>query len=306
MNRAGLRHRTFKKANSHRRPQETVLNLAAGAVAAAPRRRKKVYRNTAKPIRQSGPSKVRTAIGLLVFLEVLLLGGHAVQWFTTSPRFILRKVDVVGHQSLNPNSLVKLAGLSPGTNLFEVDLEAVRKRIESNPWIRRTSIRKVPPSTLRIEIEERRPAAFIRGKGTVAVDREGIILGRLNFRPAKCLPLLEGFTKKGHLPGESIYGANFELALRATALFGGSLVKRGECPSIRRVGKGRILLRARGGKVNLLLGEEGLEAQAARYRAVARRILRDHQKKPGPVQLDLTFPGRIIVRPMNIDGGLKG
>jgi hypothetical protein len=305
VNRAGLRHRTFKKANAQRRPQEVRLHLAAGAVAAAPRRKKKIYRIT-KPIRHSSPNWARTAIGLLVFLEILLLAGHAIRWVTTSPRFILRTVDVVGHQLLDPNSLVKLAGLAPGTNLFGVNLEDVRKRIESNPWIRRTSIRKVPPSTLRIEIEERRPAAFIRGKGVAAVDREGIILGQLNFPPGKCLPLLEGFRGKGRQPGESIYGADFELALRATILFEGTLAKREECPSIRRVGKGRILLQARGGKVNLLIGEEGLEAQAARYRAVAKLIFRGHQKSPVPIQLDLTFPGRIVVRPLDIDGGLKG
>jgi cell division protein FtsQ len=239
-------------------------------------------------------------------VEIILLGGHAVRWATTSPRFVLREVDVVGHKTLDPKSLVKLAGLSPGANLFGVDLESVRRRVESNPWVRRTSVRKVPPSTLRIEIEERRPAAFIRRNGVVAVDAEGVILGEVSTRPAKCLPLLEGFAGKDVRPGGNIYGEAFELALRAASLFEGGLLTRKGCLSITQARKGRLRLTVPGGKVSLLVGEEKMEAQAARFRAVGKRIFRNRRKVAGPIQLDLTFPGRIIVRPMNMDGGLKG
>ncbi len=306
MSRPKLRYRPPGRQN---RKKGAVLHLAADAVSAAPAGRRKVSRKTArwsKPVPRTGTHWLRSAVGILVFVELVLLGGHAVRWATTSSRFVLREVDVVGHKTLDPNSLVKLAGLTPGANLFGVDLEGVRRRVESNPWVRRTSIRKVPPSTLRIEIEERRPAAVIRRNGVVAVDAEGVVLGKVSTRPAKCLPLLEGFAGKDVRPGGSIYGEAFGLALRAASLFEGGLLTRKGCLSITQMGKGRLRLTAPGGKVNLLVGEEKIEAQAARFQAVERKIFGNRRKVAGPVQLDLTFPGRIIVRPMKMDGGLKG
>ncbi len=306
MSRPNLRLRSSGRTS---RRKGVVLHLAADAVSAAPLGRRKVSRKTArwsKPVPRSNPTWLRSVIGILVFVEILLLGGHAVRWATTSPRFVLREVDVVGHKTLDPKMLVKLAGLSPGANLFGVDLEGVRRRVESNPWVRRTSIRKVPPNTLRIEVEERRPAAIVRRKGVIAVDAEGVVLGKVSARPGKCLPLLAGFVGKDVRPGGSIYGENFALALRAASLFEGGPLAPGRCLSIQQVGKGRLRISALGGKVSLLVGEEKMEAQAARFRAVGRRIFRSRRKVAGPIQLDLTFPGRIIVRSMNMDGGQKG
>jgi len=246
------------------------------------------------------------AIGFLVFAEVLLLGGHAVRWATTSARFVLGEVKITGHVTLVPESLVKLSGLRPGTNLFDVDLEQVRRRIETNPWVRRSSIRLSPPSTLRIEIEERRPVALVDRKNAVAVDREGVILGPLPGTTDRCFPLLEGFYKEGGRSGDRITREGFAFAYMAVSLFSGAPLERGECLSVRPAKDGNLWIRALGGKVDLLVNEENIEAQAAQFHAVAKWILDDWSPPAAPMQMDLTFPGRIIVRPTKFDGGSKG
>lgn len=275
----------------------------------APVVRKKPVKKSSRWSRPPSPSNkswLRSAIGILVFLEIILLGGHAVRWAVTSPRFVLREVDVVGHKRLDPKILVKLAGLTPGMNLFGVDLEKVRRRVESNPWIRRTSVRKIPPSVLRIEIEERLPVAVFGRNGGVAVDAEGVVLGKYSARSGNCLPFLEGFTEKSLRPGGSIYGDDIEMALRATSLFENGFNESRGCLSISKEGRGRLRITKPGGKLTLLVGEDRMEAQAARFLALRQRILKDQAKYAGSVLLDLTFPGRIIVRPMKMDGGLKG
>ncbi|MFC1490987.1 cell division protein FtsQ/DivIB [Nitrospinota bacterium] len=307
MSRAKLKLRPFKERRTARRRKKGVkLSLAAGAAVASPPRRKAASRKG--KARASGYSSawVWPAIGILAFVEVLLLGGHAVRWAMTSPRFVMGEVKVVGHKTLDPESLVKLAGLRPGTNLFEVDLDLVRRRIESNPWVRRSSVRKSPPSTLRIEIEERVPVALVDRKAAIAVDREGVILGPLPYEPEDCPPLLEGFAKKDSRPGERIEGSDFGPALTAASLFAGApLIQRG-CLSVSRAEKGFLRLRALEGNVDLLVNEEKMEAQAARFHAVAKQIFDEKDPSAAPVQLDLTFPGRIIIRPTNTDGGLRG
>jgi hypothetical protein len=321
MIRVKLKLRRFRR-RPRRAKKATILSLAA---AAAPARKKSAGRSasarSAAARGKTAPGKIRTvfssdwvwpAIGILAFAEVILLGGHAVRWAMTSPRFVMDEVKIVGHKTLDPESLVKLSGLRPGTNIFGVDLERVRERIESNPWVRRSSVRKSPPSTLRIEIEERVPVALIDRKAGVAVDAEGVILGPLTGGAAGavsmggCSPLLKGFGKKGRRPGDRIESLDFAPALTAASLFSGAPVIRQGCLSVSRAGKGLFRLEAMGGKIEMILSEEKMAAQAARFHAVAEHIFAERNFSAAPVRLDLTFPGRIIVRPVNENGGLKG
>ena len=115
MSRAKLKLRRF------RRPRKKGAALSLAAVAAPARekasgRRAAARRKTAPRKKRAGFSSdwVWPAIGILAFAEVLLLGGHAVRWAMTSPRFVMDEVKIVGHKTLDPESLVKLSGLRPG------------------------------------------------------------------------------------------------------------------------------------------------------------------------------------------------
>lgn len=300
MSRPALKLRNFRT-----RKKGALLRKKSALTARAAHGRK-------APARSKGPRTAAKgawlwpAIGILVFVEVILLGGHAVRWAMTSPRFVLGEVKIVGHKILAPGLLVKSAGLAPGSNLFGMDLERIRLRIESNPWVRRTSIRKTPPSTLRIEIEEREPVALIDRKEGVAVDMEGVILGPLPGRRENCLPLLEGFSSRGEKPGDRIKSAGFGAAVEAASLFSGGPLGGRECLSVRAAGGGHFKIRALGGKVNLLVSEEQLASQADRFHAVAAKVLKEKRISAAPLYMDLTFPGRIVIRPGNQDGGLRG
>jgi cell division septal protein FtsQ len=295
----------LKLRKSRARSKRALLRKRGTLAAQAAPGRRAPSRRPAE--RRAGPLSgwIWPAIGVLVFVEVLLLGGHAVRWAMTSPRFVLGEVKIVGHRTLAPAALVESAGLAPGSNLFGVDLERVRLRIESNPWVRRTSIRKTPPSTLRIEIEEREAVALINRRGRVAVDPEGVILGPLSGTRENCLPLLEGFSRKGEKPGDRINSVDFGAAVEAASLFSGGPLGGRECLSVRAAGGGHFKIRALGGKVNLLVSEEQMASQAARFHAVAQKILKK-KKSAAPLYMDLTFPGRIVIRPANQDGGLRG
>ncbi|MEE9275888.1 MAG: FtsQ-type POTRA domain-containing protein, partial [bacterium] len=233
---------------------------------------------------------MRKAIGFLVFVEVLLLGGHAVRWARTSPLFAMEEVVLTGYRTLAPEEIIRLSALSSGMNLFEADLEGVRGRIEAHPWVRRARVRRRLPHAVHVEIEERLPVALIGGGA--AVDREGVILGPAP-RSGACLPRLEGYEKAGARPGEALGGPDAAAGLAAAVLFAGAPVLRSECFSVDRPRGGRLRLRGMGGALELLVSEAGMADQAARFRSVARRILRDQaSRSAGPIELDLTFPGR--------------
>ncbi|MDA1000474.1 MAG: FtsQ-type POTRA domain-containing protein [bacterium] len=259
--------------------------------------------------RQRGASRawLRSAIGLLVFVEVLLLSGHAVKWVRSSRFFALGEVVVSGYRALSPEELIRRAALSADVNLFEVDLERVRRQLESHPWVRRAVVRRRIPHALYMEIEERLPAALIRREGMIGVDREGVILGTVPAMKEGCLPFIEGFEKGGGAPGDRIAGSGFRRAMQAAALIGAIPVLRKSCISVAQPEDGRIRVRALGGNVHLLVRDEGMGAQVERLGLLAIRIFQDQTARfTKKFELDLTFPGRIVVRPLEKEGGLRG
>lgn len=290
--------------------REVFLNLAQtaeypGVVRKSVRRdgKKSVRRNEKK---RAGANWVWPAIGFLVFVEVLLLGGHAVRWAKSSSHFELSEVVVTGHRTLRAGDIRKLVGVEPGTNLFDADLADVRARVASHPWIKRASVRMRPPHFLQVDILERKPAVLLVDRETIAVDEENVLLGRIRKPIAGCLPMVEGFESRRLKPGDVVRDPRLARSMKAVFLFQDSPVIRGECISVQNTGSGQLRLRASGGKVELMVSEERMERQAGRLRAVADDVLRKKKFGAGGLQLDLRFPGRVIVRPLAMDGGRIG
>ena len=290
--------------------KEVFLNLSQ--TAEHPRIvRKSVKRDGRKRVGRGGKGRASAnwiwpAMVFLVFVEVLLLGGHAVRWAKSSRHFELREVVVTGNRTLGPGEIRKLVGVGPGANIFDADLAAVRSRVASHPWVKRASVRMRPPHFLQVDILERRPSALIMGGETLAVDGEGVVLGKPVAPLAECLPMVEGFASRRWQPGDVIRDPRLARSMKAVFLFQDSPVIRTSCISVRNIGPGQLRLRTQVGKVELMVSQERMESQAGRLRAVADDVLRHEKFGAGGLQLDLRFPGRVIVRPLTEDGGRIG
>ena len=290
--------------------REVFLNLAQTAEHPG-RARKSVKRGGKKRVTRGGKEKrggnwIWPAIGSLVFVEVLLLGGHAVRWAKSTPHFKLSKVVVTGHRTLRTGEIKKLLELEPGMNIFEADLAAVRERVASHPWIKRARVRMRPPHFLQVDILERKPAVLLVDRETIAVDEDGVLLGRIRNPIAGCLPMVEGFDSRRWRPGDVVRDPRLSRSIEAVFLFRDSPVIRTSCISVRNTGSGQLRLRALEGKVELMVNEERMESQAGRLRAVADDVLHQEKFGAGDLRFDLRFPGRVIVRPLAKDGGNIG
>ena len=290
--------------------EEVFLNLAQ--TAEHPRIvRKTVKRAGRKRVGRggkegAGANWIWSAIGFLVFVEVLLLGGHAVQWAKSTPHFELSEVVVTGHRTLRVEDIRKLVGLEPGANIFDADLADVRSRVASHPWIKRARVRMRPPHFLQVDILERKPAVLLVGRETIAVDEENVLLGRIGKPGAACLPMVEGFDSRRWRPGDVVRDPRLASSIKAVFLFRDSPVIGTSCISVRNTGPGQLRLRALEGKVELMVNEAMMESQAGRLRAVADDVLRQEKFGADGLRFDLRFPGRVIVRPLTKDGGTLG
>ncbi len=137
-----------------------------------------------------------------VFLDLALLGvfgyvgyetfGHV----TTAPQFALRDIEVEGAARLSPEDVRRALAPFAGRNLLEVDLEEAAAAVASDPWVARASLMRVLPRSLKVEIEERKPAALAVVRGTVhVVGDDGFDIGPAAAGFSLDRPLLTGLDR---------------------------------------------------------------------------------------------------------------
>ncbi|MCS7048101.1 MAG: FtsQ-type POTRA domain-containing protein [Verrucomicrobiae bacterium] len=170
-------------------------------------------------VRVSGDSRwsarmrrgVKWVLGLGVVAVVawgLARGGVWVldRLLFANPRFAIADVVIENDGVLEPRQVMRLAGVRPGQNLFDVDLEDVRRQLEMVPLIRRAEVRREVPRRLRIRVEERIPVfqtVWTTPSGReerLYLDASGVVMNRLRLpdgsvvepRGAAMLPELRG------------------------------------------------------------------------------------------------------------------
>lgn len=92
----------------------------------------------------------------------LAVVGSGLWWVSQRPMFDLRRVvvepapgDVLRYAS--SDAIRQAVRRQIGGNFFTVDLETVRNAMQSVPWVRQASVRRVWPDALVVDIEEHRP-----------------------------------------------------------------------------------------------------------------------------------------------------
>ena len=107
------------------------------------------------------PRQLTLAANVLYVLAVLLLVSAGVYALVRSPTFPLKIIRIEGDLSkVGRASIVEaLQGKLHGT-IFTADLDVVRERFETVPWVRRAVVRRAWPDRLDVSIEEHVELAY--------------------------------------------------------------------------------------------------------------------------------------------------
>lgn len=98
--------------------------------------------------------------GLFFALSTVLLGYAGVQWLVNRPVFALRAVEFSGEvEHLNLVSFQSEVVPNIRGGFFSMNLHEVRRLVESQPWIRKASVRRVWPNGLLVDVEEHKVLA---------------------------------------------------------------------------------------------------------------------------------------------------
>ena len=148
-------------------------------------------------VQTKAPTSRKAAV--LMTLLVLALLGVAVLANLWKSDLRVASTSVEGNAIVSEKDILALARIERDAKLFEVDLFAVRKNIERNPFVRSVSVNREVPNRLGIRVEERVPIAAVVSSGVYYLDAEGYVLPPVRSESIFDLPVLTGALQREDL-----------------------------------------------------------------------------------------------------------
>ena len=205
--------------------------------------------------------------GLLFALAFVLYAGV----------FRVRKIAVIGNQTVSWNEVVEAAGLKNGISYFAIDPEKIAAGIEQNRYLVCEKIEASFPNALAIYLRERRGCANVRVMGvTYLMDAEGMVLERNeNGGLFDGIPVVTGLQAREVRVGRIVSSSNasqidvYRNLMEELALQGFS----GEVSELNLSNPENLYLITRNGYTVHLGDRENLRAKIGTVRGVIAKLL---------------------------------
>jgi cell division protein FtsQ len=89
------------------------------------------------------------------------------------------QIQVAQSHYVSPSSVREIFRVDRGHSVLRIPLSERRRQIETLPWVEQASVLRALPNTIKVEITERTPIAFLRDSSDLAlIDVHGMILDR--------------------------------------------------------------------------------------------------------------------------------
>ncbi len=136
-------------------------------------------------------------------LSVFLFSVGAII-FSFSSYFTVDSIEVRGNSHFTAEEIINIAHAVPGHNiLYEPGTKEIVDYLEQNPYIKSASVSRKLPSTLVINVEERKQAlAFKYDDDYLVMDDEGILLKKTRTEPK--ITMIKGLVASKIKLGETI------------------------------------------------------------------------------------------------------
>lgn len=131
--------------------------------------------------RRVAEDRVRSNLGRLVRFLVLLAAVAAVVWFLQSPFLSVSRVVVTGAHRVDVIGILTEHGVEEGRAMVTLHLDGARQALAADPWIASVEMAREWPSTVRVDLTEREPAASVRlSDGWALVAADATVLERVD------------------------------------------------------------------------------------------------------------------------------
>ena len=257
------------------------------------------------PVRKSAITR-KTANRLRwVLLGLLIVGlasgiAFAVDRYTThSWRFRFESsdhIETAGLSKVTRAQIMEVMGADIGRNLFRVDLAERKRQLEEIPWVESATVMRLLPDRLRIQVTERKPAAFVRiGSKISLIDAGGVIMDLPARQQSEySFPVITGMADSEPL---STRAARMRIYSRMVAdLDAGNADYSKDLSEVDLSDPDNVKVTVEDPKGALVV-HLGAESFQDRYRIYIRHIQEWRQQFQKLESVDLRYNGQIIVNP---------
>jgi cell division protein FtsQ len=217
--------------------------------------------------------------------------GMAGYWALTSPRFAVVAVEVRGTSRVPPQRILEVSGIVHGVNVWRIDPDHVRARLEALPEIRRADVVRELPNRVSIVVEERRPFTLVHSARLHWLAEDGRLLGEEKNAVATEVPVISGLSEDELATMRTKPGPRARAAItliRALLRTGSTLTSEISEIDMSR-SEGPVLYTVDG--VEVRLGSEEWEERLARLEGVLGQVA------TGDVQgVDLRFRDQVVLK----------
>jgi cell division protein FtsQ len=235
-------------------------------------------------------------VGGVVLLALTAWGGwigfqkaapYVVRWFE------VREITLTGANQVTRSEVLERLALRPGQTMFSINPRRLAIRVQSHPWIKQATVRRVLPHTLTIDLVERRAAAVLHSASmALLLDEEGHALSVLPPANDPGLPVLVGINPKGVLEKESRPLQAAQRGIELAGLLGRTFQGR---PEVDVENPDNVVAYVEG--LRLQFGESPFDEKWDRFQKL-EPYLPEGRPGRGEVRSDinLRYPGKVIVR----------
>ncbi len=146
----------------------------------------------------NGFGEFAAASALLLSVTVLcLLFVYFYSYVLSMPYFEIKEIRVRGLKELTEKDILTQAAIGPRKNLLAVNMEALKKRISANPWVKNVFVGWELPNRLVLEVQERIPVAMIKQAADFYfMDNEGVSFKKMGKGDEVDMPIITGVDGK--------------------------------------------------------------------------------------------------------------
>jgi cell division septal protein FtsQ len=229
-----------------------------------------------------------TAMATAATAAALIGAGY---WALTTERFAVVAVEVRGASRVPPQRILEASGILHGQNLWRIDPERVRARLEEMPEIRRADVVRELPNRVAIVVEERRPFTLVHAARLHWLDEDGRVLGDETHAVNTEVPVISGLSEEELVTMRTSPGPRARAAIaliRALLRTGSALASEISEIDMSRP-EGPVLYTVDG--VEVRLGTEEWDERLARLEGVLAQVAT--QDVHG---VDLRFRDQVVLR----------
>ena len=221
---------------------------------------------------------VLLAIGGLIYVNSNRISENFYQ-ITANLGFIVKDVTVEGQKYTSNDKISKLLKIKPGTPIFSISLQDIKRRLEAIEWIKYVIVERNLPNAIHISVVERTPIALgQKDRKLYIIDDEGAIINEKDIKDHLHLPIIIG-------DGAEIYASSLIKMLKIEP----NLFKH--ITSIIRVSERRWNIRF-DNDLEVKMPEEKMEEA---WLTVVKLYKKDELLKPEIASLDLRVQNKIFV-----------